>query len=115
MAENVQKGRESLQDDERKSRPPTFRTEESTEVIQKCLAEDRTLSVRMLEEMKGINRETVRKILVEDLKTKKTYARFVPHMLKPDQKHQRAASSAEFVEMNDDRNVFKRIIMGDES
>jgi transposase len=55
-------GRESLQDDERKGRPSTCRTEESTEVIQKCLAEDRTLSVRMLEEMTGINRETVREI-----------------------------------------------------
>jgi hypothetical protein len=41
-------GREPLQDDERKGRPSTCRTEESTEVIQKCLAEDRTLSVRML-------------------------------------------------------------------
>jgi transposase len=60
-------GRESLEGDERKGRPSTSRTEESTEVIQTCLAEDRTLSVRMLEEMTGINRETVRKILVEDL------------------------------------------------
>jgi hypothetical protein len=50
------------QDDERKSRPSTSRTKESTEDIQKCLAEDRILSVRMLEEMAGINRETVREI-----------------------------------------------------
>jgi RNase P subunit RPR2 len=41
-----------------------------TEVIQKCLAEDWTLSVRMLEEMTGISRETVYKILVEDWKRK---------------------------------------------
>jgi hypothetical protein len=34
---------------ERKGLPSNFRTEESTEVIQKCLAEDRTLSVQMLE------------------------------------------------------------------
>jgi transposase len=33
-------GRELLQDDERKGRPSTSRTEESTEVIQKCLDED---------------------------------------------------------------------------
>jgi hypothetical protein len=59
----------------------------------------------MLEEMTGINTETVRKILVEDLKKKKVYARFVPHLLTPDQKHQRAAPSVEFVEMTDDRNV----------
>jgi hypothetical protein len=33
-------GRESLQDDERKDRSSVSRKEESTEVIQKCLAED---------------------------------------------------------------------------
>jgi hypothetical protein len=58
------KGEMLLQDDEWKSCPSTSRTEESTEVIQKCLAEDQTLSVWMFEEMTGINRETVHKILV---------------------------------------------------
>jgi hypothetical protein len=109
-------GRESLQGNERKGHPSISRTEESTEIIQKCLAEDRTSSVRMLEEVTGINRETVRKILVEDLKKrKKVCARFVPHLLKPDQKHQRAASSVEFVEIIDDViNVLKKIVTGDE-
>jgi hypothetical protein len=41
-------GRESLQDDERKGRPSASRTEESTEVIQKCLIQGRTWSVRVL-------------------------------------------------------------------
>jgi hypothetical protein len=79
-------GRESLQDDERKGRPSASRTEESTDDIQKCLAEDRIFSVRMLEEMRGINRETVRKILVDDLKTKKVCARSVPHLLRTSSK-----------------------------
>jgi hypothetical protein len=48
-------GRKSLQKDDRKGRSSTSRTEESTEVIQKCLAEDPNLSVRLLEEMTGIN------------------------------------------------------------
>jgi hypothetical protein len=38
-------------------------TSESTEIIQFCLLEDRALSVRMLVEMTGIKRETVRKML----------------------------------------------------
>jgi transposase len=46
-----EEGRESLQDNELKGRPSTSITEESTEVIQKCLAKDQTLSVQMLEEM----------------------------------------------------------------
>jgi hypothetical protein len=32
----------------------------------------------MLEEMAGINKETVRKILIEELKKRKVRARFVP-------------------------------------
>jgi hypothetical protein len=48
------------------------------------------------------------------LKKKKVCARFV-HLLTPEQKHQRAASSVEFVGMVDDRNVLKRIVTGDES
>jgi hypothetical protein len=61
--ERFKEGRELLQDHEWKGRPSTSRTEESMEVIQKCLAEDQTLSVWMLEEMTGISRETVHKIL----------------------------------------------------
>jgi hypothetical protein len=46
----------------------------------------------------------------------KMCAPFVPHLLRPDQKHQRAASSVEFVEMTyDDRNVLKGTVTGDES
>jgi predicted HTH transcriptional regulator len=86
-------GRGSFQHDERKGRPSTSRTDESKKVIRKCLAEHRTSSVRILEEMRGINRETVRKILVEDFKKKKV----VSHLLTPDQKHQRAASSVDIV------------------
>jgi hypothetical protein len=42
-------------------------------------------------------------------------ARFV-HLLTPDRKHLRVASYVKFVEMIDDnRNVLKRIITGDES
>jgi hypothetical protein len=46
----------------------------------------------MLEEMTAGNKETVRKILVEDLKKKKMCAPFIPQLLTAYQKHQRAAS-----------------------
>jgi hypothetical protein len=42
-------------------------------------------------------------------------APFVLHLLTPDQKHERAALSVEFVEViDDDRNILKRIVTGDE-
>jgi hypothetical protein len=53
---------------------------------------------------------------MEDLEKKKVCALFVPHLLTPDQKHQRAPSSAELVEMiDDDRNVLKSIVTGDKN
>jgi hypothetical protein len=73
----------------------------------------------MLAEMTGIDRETVCKTLVEDLKNKKVCVRCVrsvPHLLTRDQKYQSAVSYVEFVEMiDDDRNVLKRIVTGDEN
>jgi YD repeat-containing protein len=51
------------------------------------------------------------------LTKKKVCARFVPHLLTPDQIHQHAALlSVEFAEMiYDDGNVLKRIVTGGES
>jgi hypothetical protein len=60
----------------------------------------------MLGEMTGINREAVRKILVEYLKKEIVCAHFVPHLLMSDQKHQCAASSVEFVKKVDDNIYF---------
>jgi hypothetical protein len=45
--------------------------------------------------MTGINREIERKILVEHLKKKKVCARFIPHLLTSDQKHQLAVTGDE--------------------
>jgi hypothetical protein len=68
----------------------------------------------MLEEITGVNGETVHKILAVDLK-KKWCAHFIPHLLTLDKKHQRADSSAESAEMIDKRNVLKQKVKGDES
>jgi hypothetical protein len=70
-----------------------------TEVIKKCLAEERALIVRMLQGMTGINRQTVRKIS-QDLKNEELCTPFVLHPLTSDPEHQRSSSSVEFVEMS---------------
>jgi hypothetical protein len=46
--ERFKEGQESLQDDGWKGHLSISRTEELTEIIQKCLAEDQTLSVQLL-------------------------------------------------------------------
>jgi hypothetical protein len=68
----------------------------------------------MLEELTGINREEVRKMLGEGLK-RKCVRSFGSSFVKPDQKLHCAASSVEFVETIDgDRNVLKGIVTGEE-
>jgi len=60
-------GRESVTDEERSGRPATSRTEENIANVRQILRENRRLTVRSIEEEVNINRETVRKILTEDL------------------------------------------------
>jgi hypothetical protein len=51
--------RKALKDDERKGRPSTSRTEQPTELVHRCLVQDRNLvSVRTLIEVTGINRDS---------------------------------------------------------
>ena len=61
-------GREVVEDDERSGRPVTSRTDEKIQKINKIVRRDRRLSVRMIADMTNIDRETIRKILHEDLR-----------------------------------------------
>jgi hypothetical protein len=56
----------------------------------------------MLEEMTGIGRETLCKILVDDLKKKRCVCSFCSSFVNCGSKTSVAASSVEFVEMIDD-------------
>jgi hypothetical protein len=60
-------GPEDLKDDERTGRPKTHRTDENVEKVWKLIRSDRRLSVRMMAEELNLGRETVRKILSEDI------------------------------------------------
>jgi len=60
-------GRESVTDEEGSGRPTTSRTEENIAEIRQIVRENRRLTVRSLAEQVNIDRETVRKILTEDL------------------------------------------------
>jgi hypothetical protein len=71
-----------LQSDDWKGHPSTSRTEKKwTEVIRKCLVEDRTLSVRMLEEITRINRGKIHELLIENFRKERVFACFVPPLM----------------------------------
>ncbi len=66
-----QKGRESLEDNQRSGKPVTTRNEENVKRIENALVENRSMSILWLSESLGINRETVRLIITENLSIQK--------------------------------------------
>jgi DNA-directed RNA polymerase sigma subunit (sigma70/sigma32) len=74
-------GRESVSDEEKSGRPATSSTEENIAKVRQIVRENRQLTVRSIAEQANIDRETVRKILTEDLDMRKVSAKMVPKEL----------------------------------
>ena len=68
--------------------------------IQECC-----VTVRMMADEFGVNRETICQILVEDLGKRKVFSRFVPHALSDDQRHERV-QYAKYIIKTARRNKF---------
>jgi len=77
------------------------------------VCENRRLTVRSIAEQVNINRETVRKILTEDLDMQKVYAKMVPKELTKEQKQRRVTIFQDLLEREDD--ISGRVITGDET
>ena len=78
MGETFSEGTEGATDEERSGWPATSRTEENIAKICQIVRENRRLTVRSMVEQVNIDRETVRKILTEDLDMRKVCAKMVP-------------------------------------
>ncbi|VVC29582.1 Hypothetical protein CINCED_3A015493 [Cinara cedri] len=94
-------GRESTEDDQRPGRPVT-----------QChsLSPYRRMSIRMIAEAVNADKETVRKILHEELHTTKVCAKSVPKNLTPDQKFLRQQVCSDFLEkLKEDPGLMKNI------
>jgi len=85
-------GRESVTDEERSGRAATSRTEEKISKVRQILRENHRLTARSIAEQVNIDRETVRKILTEDLDMRKVCAKMVPKELTEEQKQRRVFS-----------------------
>lgn len=109
-------GRESVEDDKHTGRPKSSRSEGEVEKIREILKEDRCVSTRLIEDITGIPKSTVHRILTDDLGKKKICARFVPHSLSDDQKMGRAEHARDMISMADkDPNFLNTIVAGDET
>ena len=87
-------GRESVVDEERVGRPAISSTEENFTKVRQILCETRRLTVRRIAEEVSIDRETVRKILTEDLHMRKLCAKKGP---KGSQRRTKAKKSQNFL------------------
>ena len=60
-------GREEVKDDHRSGRPSTSKTDENVERVRQKVRSNRRLTVRMIADEPGMNRERVWRIITEDL------------------------------------------------
>ena len=109
-------GREIVEDDERSGRPVTSSTDENIKIINEIVRNDRRLSVRMMSDITNIDRETIRKILTEDLQMTKVCAKMVPKNLTCEQKMNRKDICSDIMErFTDDPELVSKIITCDET
>jgi len=85
-------GKECVTDEERSGRPATSRTEENIAKSRQTVRENLWLTVRSIAKQVNIDRETVRKILTEDLDMRKVCAKMVSKELTEEQKQRRVFS-----------------------
>ena len=102
-----------MSDKERSGWPATSRTEENIAKIRQIVRENRRLTVRSIVEQVNIDRETVRKILTEDLDIRKVCTKMVPKDLTEKKKQTRVAICQDLLERQDD--ILGRVIKGDET
>ena len=82
-------GRENSEDDPRSGRPISSTNDQNVEVVRAVMAKDRQLSVRMIAEETGLNKNAVHRILIEHLHMQKICAKLVPKNLSVEQKANR--------------------------
>ena len=105
-----------IEDDPRSGRPSTSRTADNIERLKQMVRADRRLTVRMIAEQLSINKDTVWRIITENLEMRKVCAKMVPKLLSEDQKQQRLAVCQDIIEhLEDDPDLLRRVNTGDES
>jgi len=90
-------GREDIEDDPRSGWSTECHNDDIVEKISQLLLQNRHLSLRMLADEVNIGKDTVRKIVVEDLRKRKICSHFVPHSLTPEQKDRRIAACRDLI------------------
>ena len=109
-------GRESVRDDERCGRSKEVSTTELIGQIKNFMDKHRRVSIETISSQFDASVGTVYKIIREDLKMRKICGKFVPRVLREDQKERRCHDSREMVELiNLDPAVLDTLVTCNES
>ena len=109
-------GRESVRDDERCGRSKEVRILELIGQIKNFIDKDRRVSIETISAQFDVSVGTVHTIIHEELKMRKICAKFVPRVLRDDQKERRCHDNREMVELiNSDPAVLDTLVTCDES
>ena len=109
-------GKESVRDDERCERSKEIRAPELIDRIKNFMDKDRRVSIETIIAQSDVSVGTVHTIIREELKMQKIYSKFVPMVLREDQKERRCHDSRERVELiNSDPAVLDALVTCDES
>ena len=92
-------GRESARDDERCGRSKEVRTPELIRQIKNFMDKDLRMSIEIVSAQFDVSVGTVHKIIREELKIRKICVKFVPWVLREDQKERHCHDSREMVEL----------------
>ena len=105
-----------MREDERCGRSKEVRKPELIGQIKKFIDKDRRVSIETISAPFGVSVATALTIIREELKMQKICAKFVPRVLREDQKERRCHDSREMVELiNSDPAVVDALVTCDES
>ena len=108
--------RESVRDDERCGRSKEVRTPDLIGQIKNFMDKDRCVSIETISAQFDVGVGTVHTIIREELKMRKICAKFVPRVLREDQKERRYHDSREMAELiNLDPAVLDALVTCDEN
>ncbi|CAF1555029.1 unnamed protein product [Rotaria sp. Silwood1] len=107
----------SIENDPRCGRPITATDDQTIADVESLIIEDRRITIQQIADILSISTGTVHGIIHDHLHMTKVSSRWVPHLLTPDQRHERVQACQELLTRYStagDDFLF-RIIIGDES
>ena len=110
-------GVETIKDEARPGGPFSVRNEGLIAKVRKRIQDDECcVTVRMMADEFGVDREMIRQILVEDLGKRKVTSQFVPHALSDDQRHERVQYAKDIIKTaHRNKNFWNSIVLEDET